>query len=382
MLTRTLLLLATLAPAPALAGGMPVFLWARQLPGGQVNAASHAETAAPIPLDRDLLVGSAAGAALYRVSQAGGDLVSSYPASGAVSAAPVVRGSLIYFGDAGGAVWCYEEGGALQWSYQTEAGILAPPLVTADHVVVTNVADEVITLNRADGSLSWRYQRKTELGRTAELALFAAPPAVESPEGVVVGFSDGSMVSLDEDTGERQWELLVGEGRYPDLVAPVSLFGSDVYASGYLEPLIAVDRATRAQRWRIDAGAANGALVSEDGVLYHPGTDGELRAVITLTGAIQWAWDSQTRGALTTPVLTEAGLLVGSSEGSLYLIDPATGEERWRFHEPMLLDGVSAAPAVVGDKIFFVTDGGSLIAMVTPQDRPDDGRGRGASHRR
>ena len=71
----------------------------------------------------------------------------------------------------------------------------------------------------------------------------------------------------------------------------------------------------------------------------------DVQSVDAVTGAPGWTWDSETKAALTTPVWTDAGLLVGSTAGGLYLISPGDGTERWRLDTGYLLSGVSAAPA-------------------------------------
>jgi outer membrane protein assembly factor BamB len=141
-------------------------------------------------------------------------------------------------------------------------------------------------------------------------------------------------------------------------------------ASGYFQPLVAIDIPTRSVRWRLDAGSAGAAVVDErDGkaVVYHPGSDGKLRAVSLLTGAESWTWDSSVSGALTTPLMTPAGLFVGSSDRGLYLIDPDSGDEVWRFHEDFILNGVSSAPVAAGRQLFFVSNAGNLYAMIAPR---------------
>ncbi len=102
-------------------------------------------------------------------------------------------------------------------------------------------------------------------------------------------------------------------------------------------------------------------------ILYHPGTDGKLRAVVALTGAEMWSWDSGTGGALTRATLTPAGLLLSSSAGGVYLVDPDTQETVWSYRGPELLTGVTSAPMVAGRQMLFVTNAGYLHSMLSPK---------------
>lgn len=370
-----------LTPPPAdyagVASGPPVRHWSVSLPGPTLNAGSHAERARPLVVDDEIWVGSAGGQALWRVSRRNGNLLGSFPAMGSVQSEPVVDAGSVWFTDSAGFTWCYDRAsGAERWRHQSGAPVLVAPTVKDGTVFVANVEDLVVALNADTGELLWRYQHRKDPLRTDDLTLFAAPPPLRVGDDLVVGFSDGSVVALDAARGDVRWERQVGEGRYPDIVAGVSAWGNDLFASGYFVPLVAIDRRSQNVRWRMDAGAANAALVVEETrmpLLAHPGTDGQLRGVAALTGALLWTWNSDTGSALTTPVYTPAGLLVGASTGGLYLIDPETGRERWRYLEDRLLEGVTATPVVAGRQVLVVTNAGRLHSLLVPQARAADG---------
>ncbi|MCO4745633.1 MAG: PQQ-binding-like beta-propeller repeat protein [Proteobacteria bacterium] len=350
----------------------PIPHWDTVLPGPTVNAATHTERSRPVVEGGHIYVGSAGGEALFVLSRRDGALVRELRADASVEAEPVVSGGRVYFADTGGTTWCYGTDGELVWRQPSTAPVLVRPTLSDGVIYVTNVADQAVAYDAESGTVLWRFEQPKDLTRDAELALYAAPPAMVDQGRVLLGFSDGTIVALEADGGDLLWSQRIGEGRYPDIVAPVVANGSDVYASGYLAPLVAFVPDTRSVRWRLDVGAAAAPLLHVDGdatILYHPGTDGVLRAVDTRTGDVQWEWDSLTSGALTEPIWTEAGLLVGSSDGTLYLVDPTTGTEAWRYHEPAQLDGLSASPVVTGRQLVFVTNAGHIYSMRAPRGR-------------
>jgi outer membrane protein assembly factor BamB len=358
------------AEFPGTIDSAPALQWSSALPGTSMNSATHSEYTRPVVSGGHLYVGSAAGRALYRLSRRDGSLLKTYPASSSVESPPAVYKDRVYFADTGGYVWCYDLSGDLLWSRVGNAPILVQPTIVDGTVYVTNVDDLVVALNSKTGALMWRYQSKVDLTREAELTLYAAPPAVVIEDEVIVGFSDGSLVALNRKSGEVAWQRQIGEGRYPDLVAMPTTYGTDLVASGYFQPMVAIDIPTRSVRWRLDAGSAGAAVIHErkgKTVVYHPGSDGKLRAVSLLTGAESWVWDSGISGALTTPLMTPAGLFIGSSDRGLYLIHPETGDEVWRFHEDFILNGVSSAPVAAGRQLFFVSNAGNLYAMIAPR---------------
>ena len=86
-------------------------------------------------------------------------------------------------------------------------------------VVVTNVDDLAVSLRADTGELEWQYRAKRDLTREAEMSLYAAPRAIIRGEEVLLGFSNGTLVAVELETGEEIWSKSVGEGRYPDIVA-------------------------------------------------------------------------------------------------------------------------------------------------------------------
>lgn len=359
----------------------PAFEWRARLPGPRLNAATHAEWSAPTLHGDLVLVGSAAGRALYALSRRDGTVVTVFPASNSVESAAVVDDGRVWFADTGGNTYCYSLEGRRLWSHDGTAPVLVAPVIVSDaagspaQVLVTNVDGLAVALDAGTGALAWQYQARRDLTREAELTLYASPRAAVAGDVAVFGFNSGSVVAIELSTGEEVWTRSVGEGRYPDVVADPVTHGTDILVSAYYRPLVAIDLPSHNVRWRVEAGAAHAVAVGEDAagqaVVYHPGSDGKLRAIVVLTGAQQWSWDSGTSGALTTPVVTEAGLLVASSEGAVWLVDPATGRMVWRWHEPWKLAGVSSVPAVDGRQAVFVTNAGWLYSLIVPQPSPE-----------
>lgn len=353
----------------------PVLEWQARLPGPTLNSASHTERARPVFHGDEILIGGAAGGGLYRLDRGDGAVRGVFEAHASVESEALVVDDRVYFADTSGTTWCYGLDGELVWENRGNAPILTQPTLANGVVYITNVDDLVIALDSKSGEQIWRHKAKRDLTRVAELALYAAPGAVVDSGEVIVGFSSGALVALDALDGTLTWSLNVGEGRYPDLVAAPTVAGSDLFVSGYFKPLLAVDRESHSVRWRAEAGAAYPVLV-DDGTVYHPGTDGVLRAFSVLTGAEKWAWSSGTTAALTEPQITTAGLVIAASGGSIYLIDPDTGKLKWMWNEPELLEGVTATPAIDGRQLVFLSNSGILYSLVVPhesgRDRPSN----------
>lgn len=344
----------------------PVEHWSTRLPERH-ESATHTELSRPASDGESVFVGIASVNALVELDRSTGEVLRRYTANAPVQSEPVLLGDELTFTDGAGYTWRYEVGNQHHsWVHYGGAPITSAPTVTDSRVYVSSVDDVVYALDTKDGELIWRYSRPADVTRTSELALFGAPSPVQAGRLVLAGFSDGALVGLAADDGEVNWERRVGEGRYPDLIATPLVDGTDCYVGGYSEPLVSLDLVSLNVRWRLEVGSAAPPLLAGE-VLYHGGTDGKLRAVDRLTGAEKWVWDSETSGALTQPQLLEAGVLVASSEGALYLVDPDSGELTWEYDPGYFLTGITVAPLVLGRQLVAVTNAGTILSLVAPR---------------
>lgn len=349
----------------------PVVDWIRPLPGPESASPVRTERGQPVYRDGALYVGSSVDDALLVLDPSNGALRRRLPAGAPVQAAPVVGPDRVWFSDTAGYTWCYRlADGAELWKHFSGAPLLDSPTVVDGSVYVTNVDDVVFALDATTGALLWRHAVQLDPGRGAELELFGAPSPTVAGDLVLTGHSDGTLVALRRADGEPAWQRRVGQGRYPDLIAPAIVLDDVVLTMGYAEPTLALGLADRVVRWRLDDVGGAELAVHEGRSLYIGGVDGKLRGVDAVDGVVRWTWDSGTTGALAEPVLTEAGVLIGSSVGGLSLVSRATGETVWTLAMDHQLDGVSTAPAVAGGEAWVLTNAGNLLHLVSPTPPP------------
>lgn len=322
---------------------------------------------APLIDGTSIYLGAAGSDALYALNRRDGALEGTFAASGPVQAAPVIVGQRIYFTDSAGYTWCYLlEGGEPQWRHYGGAPILASPLVSDGQVFVSNVGGVSYALDAETGELQWRHEQEVDISRRSQLELYGAPTPVLSDSAVLVGAHDGSVVALDRAKGLRLWQRKVGEGRYPDLIGAPVVREGDVIVAGFTEPLLSLNLETRNVRWRLDAGGVQAPMI--DGRdLYHGGSDSKLRKLDAVTGSVAWTWDCEAGGTLGQPIKTPAGVMVASSEGSVYLIDDDSGVQRWEYQPGHTLDGITASIAVDGRQAVLVTNAGNVISLIVPE---------------
>lgn len=361
--------LASAAEVPAVSAPLsanPVVRWATHLPGEVPNVAAPTEPGAPVVSGKHIFVGYSGVNALLVLDRGDGRVVARLATRAPVSCAPIVADDRLIVADSAGytAGWTKKDGEWTQrWEHYSGAPIVSTPTVLNGTVYVTNVDELVFALDATTGELRWRYQHRLDAARSTELELFGAPAATVGGDFVYAGFSDGFLAALDRATGTEQWTALVGEGTYPDLIAPaVPLEDGSVLVAGYSRPLEHLDTTTRSPSWRIDVGSAAAPAIDGE-TMFHPGSDGKLRRVNTRTGSVAWTWDSTTTGPLLTPEVTPLGVLVASTDSTVFLIDPETGTVRWTLEPGPRLTGFSSPPTVAGDDIYALSNGGVVYAL-------------------
>jgi len=349
----------------------PVAAWVRPLPAPSNASPVRSERGEPIYRDGRLYVGSSTDAALLVLDASNGALVQRLPSNGPVQAAAVLGEQLVWFSDTAGYTWCYDlASGEKRWEHYSGGPLLASPLVQGGRIYLANVDNVVYALDAFSGALIWRHAQQLDPGRGVELELFGAPSPVLVGDVILTGHSDGTLLALGKDDGEPRWQRRVGEGRYPDLIAPAYGTGDAILVAGYQSPLLALDPETRVVRWRLDDVGGVERFVGDGDMVFVSGVDGKLRAVNARTGELKWTWDSGTDGSLAEPVLTPAGLLVGAAVGGLTLVNEQTGVAEWSLDLEHTLDGVSAPPVVAGDEAWVLTNAGNLVHLVVPAPQP------------
>ena len=378
----------------------PVETWRTALPGPPFPAAIHTELGAPLIHGDYIFVGQAGTDGLHVLARDSGARVRTLPAGAPVQAAPVVVDDLLVITDLSGTTTVWELGEGLdirkRWERSSGAPVLSAAAVSRGLVMVAGVDNVVTAVDLKSGELAWRHAQRLDPGRSAELELYGAPTPVVAGDLVLSGFSDGTVTALDHDTGDIVWQRRVGEGQYPDILGSPLMVGDDIVVAGYSEPLVGMHAASRNVRWRLDVGGAGAPLAgggqgarpdgtlggaSQHAFIYHGGEDGILRCVDARTGALVWEWDSETASALTEPVATEAGVLVGAAAGSVYLVDATSGERTWAWEPGFHISGVTVPPAVGGRQAVAVTNAGNIVSFVVPVDAPQWGQDDGVFSR-
>ena len=236
------------------------------------------------------------------------------------------------------------------------------PIESDGQLLFVSTNNDTVYALDLDGNVIWRFAHKVSPTRKGNLQLFGAGSPLLFEDSVVVGFSDGAVLRLSKVDGTVLEKVYNGAGRYPDVIAkPVSVQGG-ILVSGFEQPSYKENQ--ESVLWSQSFGSVEGAIVDPfDGngtLVYHAGSDGQLRKLDTSTGAVLWEWDSDTGAALTGPLWFEEQIMIASHVSGLFLIDSSTGKESWRSRLHHRQTGYMHTPLLHACSMYGITTKGFL----------------------
>jgi eukaryotic-like serine/threonine-protein kinase len=221
--------------------------------------------------------------------------------------------------------------------------------------------------------------------RTAD-GIIASPSVAGGT--VYIPSTDGRLYAIDAATGRERWHFATGAR----VTSSPAVAEGAVYFMSYDGTFYAVDTATGRERWklategehRFSAPHLHGALpkaetmpdpydmylsspVVGEGTVYVGSGDGYIYAVDARSGTVRWKFKT---GDVVhaSPALADGTLYIGSWDSWFYALDAATGELRWRFktgEDPEIHNqvGISSSALVLDGSVYFGCRDGHLYAV-------------------
>ncbi|OEJ33180.1 serine/threonine protein kinase [Streptomyces subrutilus] len=217
----------------------------------------------------------------------------------------------------------------------------------------------VVTATRGGGVQGWEAsggQKLWELtGAQTDFETPEAAPVLH--DGTVYVWQDARLRALDARSGRESWSYPVGDaascGNVPVRVTPAP--DGNVYVAAGTR-VLSVDRASGRVRWHFEAPAvflappafAPGAAVTGGGV-YLADYLGTVYALDAATGQDRWRIATEARTS-SDPVLVAHGNVHLGAGSALYTLDAVTGTPKWRFAAGGEITGL---PAVADGRVHF-----------------------------
>jgi len=219
-------------------------------------------------------------------------------------------------------------------------GSVSAPLAFDGDAIYAGTEDgTALRLEPEHGSVIWK---------TALAGAVRAGPVV-TPYGLVVATTSDTLYLLERDGGAVRSQLPLPGA----VLATPASDGHRVYLATVSGRIMAVDLASWTVSWSMSAGdAVYGAPAIVADTLYVLARDGRLWVIPAATpdGAISHTLDIV---ATAGPTPLASGVLVGSVSGEVLLVDPRSGEIRWRAQ----VTGPIEEPPLVRDRQVVVVAG-------------------------
>ncbi len=301
---------------------------------------------------------------------------------------PIARGDAALTGTSPARV---PEKPVLRWQFNTQARVLASPLIHDGVVYVAASGGNVHALRLTDGEPLWVFAAKEGIEASPLLA-----------GGILyIGDRDGKLHALEAASGQRRW-VYATEGQImggPNLAPgppPLILFGSYDYClhavdaeSGqpvwtyetghYINgiPAVGDDRALiggcdeYVHSVRLaDGGGANliaaGSYVAaspavRDGHAYVGHYNGEVLGIDLAAGEVRWRFVAEGNPAFFASLATTSTrVLAGGRHGILHCLARDTGKEIWQFQAQGDID---SSPVVARDRVLFGSRDGRITML-------------------
>lgn len=259
--------------------------------------------------------------------------------------------------------------GRVIWRQSVSGPMRAAPAAYNGRVFAVTKDNQLFALNAEDGAVLWSH---TGIEETAGL-LGSASPAVDG-DIVVVPYSSGEIFALRVENGRQLWSDNLAAIRRVDAVSALAdirgrpvIDRGRVYAISHSGRMVAIDLPTGRRIWEASLGGVNQPWIAGD-FLYVLTSEAEVAAVTARDGRIRWITpigkyeDPEDREGLITwsgPVLAGDRLIVTGSHGTALTLSPYTGDI---IGEQEMPGGVSLAPSVARQALFFLTDDARLVA--------------------
>ncbi|PGF14430.1 hypothetical protein CP556_21460 [Natrinema sp. CBA1119] len=243
------------------------------------------------------------------------------------------------------------ESGSRRWDTSVSAGAHLP--VVDEETAYLATPGTVKAYNLASGSLNWQFDLPEVA--SAQPALTEDRLFVLTEDGEGYGTGKADLYALDPETGNARWRARIGDGNGQCVVAD----DQRVYATTTNGGVTALTH-NGDEQWTHNESADNYEyLVANETLVYVTTTNGAgVTALEKSTGNRAWR-ESEMGAASSLPSVTDAGVLIGTVNREVLLLDADTGDILWRRVHDDVVDG-----QIPIDETVYVAGGSTLRAHI------------------
>ncbi len=284
-----------------------------------------------------------------------------------------IDGSALYVTTGAGDLIALDpQNGDVLWEQDLESFGGSAPTVYGDLVYVSARDGSAWAINKDNGRIEWQLA-----GPAVASSFVGGPGPAITDKWALFPFGSGEVLSTYRRGGLRNWTASVTGGRSGQAVAIINdisgdpvVVGNSVYVGTATGPTVSLDLNTGERNWSMREGVFD-ALWVDGNSMFFVNDQNVLMRVSSGTGEKVWELSlprfltdkpHRRRGVVAHygPILAGGRLIVASSDERLRFFDPETGGSKGSI---TIDGGAASAPIVVNNTLYVQTRNGKLLAF-------------------
>ncbi len=240
--------------------------------------------------------------------------------------------------------------GSVEWRTKT-GDIESSPLVVGSRLYVTTLDGKLISMEKSDGSVVWKYDVPVR-----DRTTFIHSSPASDGEVIVFGCDNGILYAVGIADGKLRWSEPTGGS----ILASPSIAHGSVFVGSLDSTLYSFDLVTGRQIWKHRLGSK----------IYSSQAVGSYRVFVGTTAGMMYClddtsgatvWKATTGGVINAaPLLSGNVLYVGCLDKSLYAYDIENGEKLWEYKTE---GRIKTTPVIAKNFLFLLAEDRSVIAF-------------------
>lgn len=281
------------------------------------------------------------------------EVIWTYKTDDEIKSSPVSSGDKIITGSGDGYVYCLDLNGKLVWKFDSGNGIEAPALILEANVYVGNLDGSLYSLNLNTGRQNWVYKTDNQISGSPNYW------KINEALYILVGSYDYNLHCVDARTGKLKWKY---ESDNFINGAAACLNGTAVFGGcdGFLHM---VDIKTGTLKEKIEVATYVAASSALSGNYAFVGDyDGFLTCINLNDQKISWDWKDETTNLpfLASPSVLKDRVIIGNENKYLYCLDKLSGKLLWKFNTGSRVESSTVASA---NKVLTANMRGDLFIL-------------------
>jgi outer membrane protein assembly factor BamB len=280
-----------------------------------------------------------------------------FAVAGRIVSSPVVVGEAVYFGSSDGSLYAVGRAdGSLRWKFTTGNVVHASPAVSDGVVYIGSWDRNMYALDAGTGKELWRFQ--TGEDTTIHNQVGIAGSAAVARGVVYFGCRDGHFYAVDARTGAQRWSHDNKMGWV--IASPAIKDGVVYFPTSDGTRFKALNAETGALKYDLETKAISfSSPAIADNVIYFGSSDGWMHALDLATGAVKAEFQSDGSKANSATYLDEKGHFNSEAMYPDFTLDGMI----IGVHNMFTLGSFLSSPVVANGILYVGSTDGSLYAL-------------------